>query len=381
MLALNYVKKNLRAGGFAQAVLAYLADCMNEADGKCFPSRETIAEYFSSEDDPCTVKRVDRALARLRELGFIKSECVPHRKQPAKGIEGGWHNEYSFPGLSGGAPKTDATHRNGVDPIAGVSPTVGRGSPQIGQGVAPTVERGSPHRGVEKQKETEVKQKRNSSSTHTCEEPPFDDELFNEARQVASENLESFENEVCAEAACSGIDQTPAESIEILHATRSKSFFGANTSTGGRNAAERKSEAISKPRRRAAAPVERPADVSAQAWDDWMTIRKAKRLPVTPTALAGIRREAERAGVSLTDAITFSVEQGWAGFRADWYSRATAKSSPAPSSGGRYLTAQERYEERLRKAGEMTDAEYMAQFLRPTPLEIEARQRKNHESA
>ena len=119
MLALNYVKKNLRAGGFAQAVLAYLADCMNEADGKCFPSRETIAEYFSSEDDPYTVKRVDRALARLRELGFIKSECVPHRKQPAKGIEGGWHNEYSFPGLSGGAPKTDATHRNGVDPIAG----------------------------------------------------------------------------------------------------------------------------------------------------------------------------------------------------------------------------------------------------------------------
>ena len=92
MLALNYVKKNLRAGGFAQAVLAYLADCMNEADGKCFPSRETIAEYFSSEDDPCTVKRVDRALARLRELGFIKSECVPHRKQPAKGIEGGWHH-------------------------------------------------------------------------------------------------------------------------------------------------------------------------------------------------------------------------------------------------------------------------------------------------
>lgn len=139
MLALNYVKKNLRAGGFAQAVLAYLADCMNEADGKCFPSRETIAEYFSSEDDPCTVKRVDRALARLRELGFIKSECVPHRKQPAKGIEGGWHNEYSFPGLSGGAPKTGATHRNGVDPIAGVSPTVERGSPQIGQGVAPTV--------------------------------------------------------------------------------------------------------------------------------------------------------------------------------------------------------------------------------------------------
>ena len=46
-----------------------------------------------------------------------------------------------------------------------------------------------------------------------------------------------------------------------------------------------------------------------------------------------------------------------------------------------FHAAQERYEERMRKAGEMSDAEYMAQFLRPTPLEIEARQRKNHESA
>lgn len=195
MLALNYVKKNLRAGGFAQAVLAYLADCMNEADGKCFPSRETIAEYFSSEDDPCTVKRVDRALARLRELGFIKSECVPHRKQPAKGIEGGWHNEYSFPGLSGAAPKTDATHRNGVDPIAGVSPTVERGSPQIGQGVTPTVDRGHPQNGGIKQKETEEKQKElevigaSASQTLPADIPdvPFDASLYEEAQLAGSE--------------------------------------------------------------------------------------------------------------------------------------------------------------------------------------------------
>ena len=50
MLALNYVKKNLRAGGFAQAVLAYLADCMNEADGKCFLNRPGFpGEYFICE--------------------------------------------------------------------------------------------------------------------------------------------------------------------------------------------------------------------------------------------------------------------------------------------------------------------------------------------
>lgn len=266
MLALNYVKKNLRAGGFAQAVLAYLADCMNEADGKCFPSRETIAEYFSSEDDPCTVKRVDRALARLRELGFIKSECVPHRKQPAKGIEGGWHNEYSFPGLSGGAPKTDATHRNGVDPIAGVSPTVGRGSPQIGQGVAPTV--GSRNR---------KKQKRNSSSTHTCEEPPFDDELFNEAARVVSE-------------------------IE----------------TASESSPEKKQK---KPRkaRTSFATVERPDDLPEQLWQDWLALRKAKRAPLNTTTINTFRAEAQKAGISFEEAVSFSVANGYQGFKADWY--------------------------------------------------------------
>lgn len=274
MLALNYVKKNLRAGGFAQAVLAYLADCMNEADGKCFPSRETIAEYFSSEDDPCTVKRVDRALARLR---FIKSECVPHRKQPAKGIEGGWHNEYSFPGLSGAAPKTDATHRNGVDPIAGVSPTVERGSPQIGQGVAPTVERGSPHRGVEKQKETEVKQKRNSSSTHTCEEPPFDDELFNEAARVVSETEATSES--------------PPEKKQKKPRKARTSF----------------------------ATVERPDDLPEQLWQDWLELRKAKRAPLNTTTINTFRAEAQKAGISFEEAVSFSVANGYQGFKADWY--------------------------------------------------------------
>ena len=213
----------------------------------------------------------------MRELGFIKSECVPHRKQPAKGIEGGWHNEYSFPGLSGAAPKTDATHRNGVDPIAGVSPTVERGSPQIGQGVAPTVERGSPHRGVEKQKETEVKQKRNSSSTHTCEEPPFDDELFNEAARVVSETEATSES--------------PPEKKQKKPRKARTSF----------------------------ATVERPDDLPEQLWQDWLALRKAKRAPLNTTTINTFRAEAQKAGISFEEAVSFSVANGYQGFKADWY--------------------------------------------------------------
>ena len=84
-----------------------------------------------------------------------------------------------------------------------------------------------------------------SSDAHTCEAPPFDDELFNEAARVASESLGS---EVNVEVVCSAIGQTPIENIDALFATTSDSLFGTDTPTKDQNAAERKSEACSKPK-------------------------------------------------------------------------------------------------------------------------------------
>lgn len=46
--AINYVKDQARAGGFAQAVLLFLAYCHNADTGQCNPSRETIREFFTS---------------------------------------------------------------------------------------------------------------------------------------------------------------------------------------------------------------------------------------------------------------------------------------------------------------------------------------------
>ena len=71
--AVKYVKENARAGGFAQAVLLFLADCHNSDSGQCNPSRETIREFFSSEDEPCSMHRIERALKELRDKGFIRS--------------------------------------------------------------------------------------------------------------------------------------------------------------------------------------------------------------------------------------------------------------------------------------------------------------------
>jgi len=63
-----------------------------------------------------------------------------------------------------------------------------------------------------------------------------------------------------------------------------------------------------------------PHDVNQQVFADWLEVRKAKRAgPVTQTVLDGIRREANKAGISLEEAIRHCCLAGWQGFRAAWY--------------------------------------------------------------
>ena len=70
--------------------------------------------------------------------------------------------------------------------------------------------------------------------------------------------------------------------------------------------------------------VERPDDVAEIVWSDFIALRRAKRAPLTQTALDGIRREADKAGVLLGEALSICCERGWQGFRADWYTQAPA---------------------------------------------------------
>ncbi len=61
-----------------------------------------------------------------------------------------------------------------------------------------------------------------------------------------------------------------------------------------------------------------PDFVEQQVWDDFLSIRKAKKSPMTETALRGIEREAKKAGWSLNMAIAESVSRGWQSFKAEW---------------------------------------------------------------
>ena len=58
--------------------------------------------------------------------------------------------------------------------------------------------------------------------------------------------------------------------------------------------------------------------IVGQLAEDFLKLRKAKSAPITETALKGFQREATKAGISLSDAITIAIERNWRGFNASW---------------------------------------------------------------
>lgn len=73
--------------------------------------------------------------------------------------------------------------------------------------------------------------------------------------------------------------------------------------------------------------VSRPDDVDEQVWNDWLATRKVKKAPVTQTALDGIHREAQRAGLTLEAALQTMCERNWQGFKAEWMKTTVAKAA------------------------------------------------------
>ena len=62
-----------------------------------------------------------------------------------------------------------------------------------------------------------------------------------------------------------------------------------------------------------------PIGVAPEVWQDWLKIRKAKRLPWTDTAWHEIQTEIVKAGLSEDSAIRECCARGWGSFRADWH--------------------------------------------------------------
>jgi hypothetical protein len=82
----------------------------------------------------------------------------------------------------------------------------------------------------------------------------------------------------------------------------------------------------------------RPADadplfegVNPEIVKDFKRLRKAKQAPISETAMAGIKREAAKAGYTLEQALATCCERGWTGFKADWVTGARTETGAQPT--------------------------------------------------
>ena len=75
-----------------------------------------------------------------------------------------------------------------------------------------------------------------------------------------------------------------------------------------------------------ATSVAPPEGVSDSVWQEFKTLRKAKKAPITQRAIDAITSEANKAGWTLEKALEECVVRGWQAFKADWVA---TKANPA----------------------------------------------------
>ena len=85
-----------------------------------------------------------------------------------------------------------------------------------------------------------------------------------------------------------------------------------------------------------------PDGVTDAVWRDFVKLRSAKKSPITQTALRGIEREAQKAGIDLQQALEVCCERGWASFKAEWMNKDQHKYQPAQLSAARAIFGDER---------------------------------------
>ena len=63
--------------------------------------------------------------------------------------------------------------------------------------------------------------------------------------------------------------------------------------------------------------------IEGQIAEDFLTIRKAKRQPLTETAMRLIAADAEKCGMTALQAVEYAIGNGWGSFRAEWLKNKT----------------------------------------------------------
>jgi len=81
---------------------------------------------------------------------------------------------------------------------------------------------------------------------------------------------------------------------------------------------ERETEKEREKETKKATIVATPIGVSQEVWNSFVKQRKTKKAQITELVIAGIQREANKAGWSLENALNEIVVRNWQSFKADW---------------------------------------------------------------
>lgn len=107
-----------------------------------------------------------------------------------------------------------------------------------------------------------------------------------------------------------------------------------------------KEEARSKPARRPAPKLVKPEGVSDGVWDEWQALKRKLCKSCSQRMVDAIDREAQRAGMTVEEAMVYQLEKGWKGFEAEWVLRDRGQFSDQPKSQTKFVLREKRQEDR-----------------------------------
>jgi hypothetical protein len=114
--------------------------------------------------------------------------------------------------------------------------------------------------------------------------------------------------------------------------------------------------------------VATPVGVSDSVWQEFKSLRKAKKAPITQRAIDALNNEANKAGWTLEKALEECIVRGWQAFKADWIVktnpadivRLTVPSKNEPDPALEKIKA----DEKITRPPSLADLERMAQIRR-----------------
>lgn len=152
-------------------------------------------------------------------------------------------------------------------------------------------------------------------------EPPPGSEVNPEQGNNKEENKEENREVMCAPAGAPQPPEMSDDEIADLLESVPQEKGERPPFEKGAHLSEKGDHPSPAPKRKRVSNVQKPESVSEQVWEDFSALRTKRRAPITETALKGIQREAEKAGITLEAALSTCCERGWQGFKAEWYRR------------------------------------------------------------